>query len=64
MEDESRGPEQETREVRGSQIMAEVNGLVPSDLPQQQDVLEGKLPLEPDEQPAEAEAERAAVLRV
>lgn len=38
--------------------------LVPPDLPQQQDVLKRKLPLEPDEQPAEAEAERAAVLRV
>lgn len=46
--------------------MAEVNKarLVPPDLPQQQDVLKRKLPLEPDEQPAEAEAERAAVLRV
>lgn len=39
--------------------MAEVNKarLVPPDLPQQQDVLKRKLPLEPDEQPAEAEAE-------
>lgn len=46
--------------------MAEVNEArrPPPDLPQQQDVLKGKLPLEPDEQPAEAEAERAAVLRV
>lgn len=33
-------------------------------LPQREDVLEGKLSLEPDEQPAEAEAQRAAVLRV
>lgn len=33
-------------------------------LPQDQDVLEGKLSLEPDEQPAETEAKRAAVLRV
>lgn len=35
-----------------------------SHLPQQEDVLEGELPLEPDEQPAEAEAQRAAVLGV
>lgn len=33
-------------------------------LPQDEDVLKGKLSLEPDEQPAETEAERAAVLRV
>ena len=33
-------------------------------LPQVEDVLEGELPLEPDEQPAETEAQGATVLRV
>lgn len=33
-------------------------------LPQSEDILKGKLSLEPDEQPAETEAKRAAVLRV
>lgn len=33
-------------------------------LPHDKDVLKGKLSLEPDEQPAETEAQRAAVLRV
>lgn len=38
--------------------------LLRTHLPQDEDVLEGKLSLEPDEQPAETEAKRAAVLRV
>lgn len=38
--------------------------VVSAHLPQGEDVLEGKLSLEPDEQPAETEAQRAAVLRV
>lgn len=33
-------------------------------LPQSKDIQEGEFPLEPDEQPPEAEAERAGVLRV
>lgn len=38
--------------------------LLRTHLPQDEDVLKGKLSLEPDEQPAETEAKRAAVLRV
>lgn len=38
--------------------------LLRTHLPQDEDVLEGKLSLEPDEQPAETEAKRTAVLRV
>lgn len=38
--------------------------LLHTHLPQSEDVFKGKLSLKPDEQPAETEAQRAAVLRV
>lgn len=45
-------------------VIEYVKGEYCAHLPQNQDVLEGKLSLEPDEQPPETEAERATVLRV